>query len=34
MIDLAHLNEKGFMDVAKLSSVPLVVSHTGEQKKV
>jgi membrane dipeptidase len=29
MIDLAHLNEKGFMDVAKLSSVPLVVSHTG-----
>ncbi len=29
MIDLAHINEKGFMDVAKLSTAPLIVSHTG-----
>ena len=28
MIDLAHLNEKGFWDVAELSSSPLVSSHT------
>ena len=28
MIDLAHLNEKGFWDVAELSSTPLVSSHT------
>jgi membrane dipeptidase len=28
MIDLAHLNEKGFFDVAKISKTPLVVSHT------
>jgi membrane dipeptidase len=27
MIDLAHINERGFWDVAKLSSAPLVVSH-------
>ncbi len=28
LIDLAHLNEKGFWDVAELSKAPLVVSHT------
>ena len=28
MIDLAHLNENGFWDVANLSSDPLVSSHT------
>ena len=28
MIDLAHLNEKGFWDVAKLSDAPLVSTHT------
>lgn len=28
MIDLAHINEKGFWDVARLSKAPLVVSHT------
>ncbi len=28
MIDLAHLNEKGFWDVAELSSAPLVSTHT------
>jgi membrane dipeptidase len=28
MIDLAHLNEKGFWDVADLSSSPLVSTHT------
>ncbi len=28
LIDLAHLNEKGFWDVAELSSAPLVSSHT------
>lgn len=27
MLDLAHLNEKGFWEVAKLSDAPLVVSH-------
>lgn len=27
LIDLAHLNEKGFWDVAALSSAPLVVTH-------
>jgi membrane dipeptidase len=27
MIDLAHLNERGFFDVAALSGAPLVVSH-------
>ena len=29
VIDLAHINEKGFYDVAELSKYPLVVSHTG-----
>lgn len=28
MIDLAHLNEKGFWDVAKLSEHPLVATHS------
>jgi membrane dipeptidase len=28
MIDLAHLNERGFWDVAALSTSPLVVTHT------
>ncbi len=28
MIDLAHLNEKGFWDVAELSSSPLVSTHS------
>lgn len=29
IVDLAHMNEKGFFDVAKISKYPLVVSHTG-----
>ncbi|MEN3341461.1 MAG: rane dipeptidase [Actinomycetota bacterium] len=29
LLDLAHLNEAGFFDVARLSSAPLVVSHGG-----
>jgi len=29
LVDLAHLNEAGFFDVASLSSAPLVVSHGG-----
>lgn len=28
MLDLAHLNERGFFDVAALSDAPLVVSHS------
>jgi membrane dipeptidase len=28
MIDLAHINEKGFWDVANITSKPLVVSHS------
>jgi membrane dipeptidase len=28
LIDLSHLNEKGFRDVAKLSNAPLVASHS------
>lgn len=28
VVDLAHLNEKGFWDVAKTTSRPLVVTHT------
>lgn len=28
MVDLAHVNEKGFWDVAELTSHPIVVSHT------
>jgi membrane dipeptidase len=29
LIDLAHLNEKGFWDVVELSTDPLLVSHSG-----
>lgn len=29
ILDLAHINEQGFWDVAALSSAPLVVSHAG-----
>jgi len=29
MIDLAHINEQGFWDVARLSDAPLVVTHAG-----
>lgn len=28
LVDLAHINEKGFWDVAAISTKPLVVSHT------
>ncbi|MEM9953145.1 MAG: dipeptidase [Chloroflexota bacterium] len=28
MLDLSHLNEKGFWDVAKLSTAPLVATHS------
>ena len=28
MVDLAHLNEAGFLDVARLSTAPLVATHT------
>ncbi len=28
MLDLAHLNEQGFWDVARISQAPLVVSHS------
>ncbi|HMA34107.1 MAG TPA: dipeptidase [Chloroflexia bacterium] len=28
LVDLAHLNEQGFWDVARLSSAPLVATHT------
>ncbi|MDO5621953.1 MAG: dipeptidase [Paracoccus sp. (in: a-proteobacteria)] len=28
MVDLSHLNEKGFWDVARLSDAPLVASHS------
>ncbi|MEO7000981.1 MAG: dipeptidase [Ktedonobacterales bacterium] len=29
LLDLAHLNERGFWDVARLSAAPLVVTHAG-----
>jgi membrane dipeptidase len=29
MIDLSHINEKGFWDIANLSEAPLVVTHAG-----
>lgn len=29
LVDLSHLNEKGFWDVAKLSEAPLVATHSG-----
>lgn len=28
MVDLSHMNEKGFWDIAKLSDAPLVASHS------
>jgi membrane dipeptidase len=28
LVDMSHLNEKGFWDVAKISSAPLVASHS------
>jgi membrane dipeptidase len=28
LVDLAHLNERGFFDVAEISAAPLVASHT------
>ena len=28
LIDLSHLNEKGFWDVAKISDAPLVATHS------
>lgn len=31
LIDLSHLNERGFWDVAELSRRPLVVTHSGAQ---
>jgi len=34
MIDLAHLNEKGFWDVANLSTHPLVSTHTAAHAMV
>lgn len=32
MIDLAHMNEKGFWDVSRTSNKPLVVTHAGVHK--
>jgi membrane dipeptidase len=29
LVDLAHLNERGFFDVVSLSEAPLVVTHAG-----
>jgi membrane dipeptidase len=29
LVDLSHLNEKGFWDVAKITSAPLVATHSG-----
>ena len=29
MIDMSHLNEKGFWDVAELSNAPLICTHSG-----
>jgi membrane dipeptidase len=34
MIDLAHLNEKGFWDVADLSSAPLVSTHSAAHQLI
>jgi membrane dipeptidase len=34
LIDLAHLNEKGFWDVASLSSAPLVSSHSAVHRLI
>jgi membrane dipeptidase len=32
MVDLSHLNEKGFWDVVSLSQAPIVASHSGVWK--
>jgi membrane dipeptidase len=32
LVDLAHVNEKGFWDVAELAVTPLVSTHTGSHK--
>ena len=32
MIDLSHMNEKGFFDIAKISDAPLVASHSNAYK--
>jgi membrane dipeptidase len=32
IVDLAHINEKGFFDTAALTNRPLVVSHSGANK--
>jgi len=32
IVDLAHINEKGFWDVAKITNKPLVVTHTCAHK--
>jgi membrane dipeptidase len=29
LVDISHLNEKGFWDVARISQVPLVATHSG-----
>jgi membrane dipeptidase len=29
IVDLAHINKKGFMDVVEMADKPLIVSHTG-----
>ncbi|WP_374292917.1 dipeptidase [Paenirhodobacter enshiensis] len=31
MVDLSHMNEKGFWDIARLSNAPLVASHSNVQ---
>lgn len=31
LVDLSHLNEKGFWDVAKISNAPLVATHSNAQ---
>ena len=33
LVDLSHLNEKGFWDVAKLEPGPLVASHSGRARR-
>ena len=32
IVDLAHINQKGFWDVAKISTKPLVITHTSVHK--
>lgn len=32
LVDLSHMNEKGFWDIAKLSNAPLVASHSNAHK--